>query len=152
MTTILDTKTEEEYLALVRKFPLVSIRDDTHLAAALAIIDGLLEQPQPSTAEEEYLSALTILVEVYENAHVVIPPASGVEVLRSLMEENRLSQADLAPLFGSPSIISEVLSGKRRLTLAHIARLAERFGLPADVFIDKPSYVFKTGTIERHTS
>jgi HTH-type transcriptional regulator/antitoxin HigA len=51
------------------------------------------------------------------------------------MEENRLKQSDLAPLFGSPSIISEVLSGKRRLALAHMERLAEHFGLPITVFI-----------------
>ena len=119
--------------------PLVSIRDDIHLDAALAVIDGLLERPQRSPAEEEYLRALSDLVEVYENAHVEISPVSGVEVLRYLMEENGLTQASLAPLFGSPSIISEVLSGKRRLTLAHIARLSERFGLPADVFIGEPT-------------
>jgi HTH-type transcriptional regulator/antitoxin HigA len=64
-----------------------------------------------------------------------MPPVSGVEALRYLMAENGLTQADLAPLFGSPSIISEVLAGKRRLALAHIARLAGRFGVPADVFI-----------------
>lgn len=115
--------------------PLVSVRDDAHLDEALAAIDGLLEPSQRSSAEEAYLRALTDLVEVYENAHVVIPPVSGVEVLRSLMVENGLSQADLAPLIGSPSIISEVLVGKRRLMLAPIARLAERFGVPADVFI-----------------
>lgn len=131
--------------------PLVSIRDDAHLDAALAVIDRLLEQPQRSSAEEEYLHALTDLVEVYGNAHVMIPPVSGVEVLRSLMVENGLSQAGLAPLFGSPSIISEVLSGKRRLTLAHIARLSERFGLPADVFIDKASFKVRIDTTEKQT-
>lgn len=117
--------------------PLVSIRDNAHLDEAPAIIGCLLDRTHSTTAEEEYLCALTNLVEVYENAHVVIPPVSGVEVLRYLMEENGLSQADLVPLFGSPSIISEVLSGKRRLIPTHIVRLAERFGLPADVFIGR---------------
>jgi HTH-type transcriptional regulator/antitoxin HigA len=51
------------------------------------------------------------------------------------MAEHELTQAELAPLFGAPSIVSEVLSGKRRLALSHISRLAERFGVPADVFI-----------------
>jgi len=135
MATILDKTTEEEYLTLVRAFPLVSIRDEVHLAEALAVIDQLLERPQRSTAEEEYLRALTDLVETYENAHVAIPTVSGVEALRFLMEEHGLTQADLAPLFGTRSIVSEVLAGKRRLALSHIARLAERFGVPADVFI-----------------
>ena len=139
MAAILDKTTEEEYLALVRAFPLVSIRDDAHLAEALGAIDRLLERPERSLAEEEYLSALTDLVETYEHAHVAIPHVSGVEALRFLMEENGLTQADLAPLFGARSIVSEVLSGKRHLALSHIARLAERFGVPADVFMERYS-------------
>lgn len=135
MAAILDKLTAEEYLALVRAFPLVSIRDDAHLAEALNVMDRLLDKPERSIAEEAYLGALTDLVETYENAHVAIPPVSGVAALRYLMDENGLTQADLAPLLGTPSIVSEVLSGKRRLALAHITRLAEHFGVPADVFI-----------------
>lgn len=130
----LNTAAEEEYLELVRVFPLLSIHDDVQLNAALERITQLLDMPQRSVAEEEYLAALTDLVETYENAHVIIPPISGVEALRHLMEENGLKQRDLAPLFGSPSIVSEVLSGKRRLTLSHMKKLAAYFGLPISVF------------------
>ena len=135
MATILDTAAEQEYLALVHAFPLVSIRNDTHLDAAVAVIDRLLDHQPHSLAQEEYLGALTDLVEIYESAHVVIPATTGVEALRYLMEEHGLTQAELVSLFGAPSIVSEVLSGKRRLALSHITRLAERFGVPADVFI-----------------
>ena len=137
MATALDKTTEEEYLALVRAFPLISIRDDMHLTDALSVIDRLLDQHDRSLAQDEYLRALTDLVETYENAHVTIPPVSGVEALRFLMEEHGVTQADLAPLFGTRSIVSEILAGKRHLALAHIMRLAERFGLPADVFIQR---------------
>lgn len=58
-----------------------------------------------------------------------------MEALRYLIAENGLTQAELAPLFGAPSVISEVLAGKRRLTLAHIRRLVAHFGLPAEVFL-----------------
>jgi len=139
MPVMLDKTSEEEYLALVRAFPLISIRDDAHLAEALAVIDQLIERPRGVVAEEAYLGALTDLVETYEDAHVAIPSISGVEALRYLMEENGLTQADLVPLFGTASIVSEVLSGKRRLALAHIQRLAAHFGLPADVFMGPPS-------------
>jgi HTH-type transcriptional regulator/antitoxin HigA len=131
----MDKVTEEQYLALVRAFPLVSIHSDAHLDEAVAVIDQLLDIPKRSTAEEEYLQALTDLVEVYEDAHVVIPTVSGLDALRYLMEENGLTQADLVPDFGTRSIVSEVLAGKRRLALTHITHLAERFGVPADVFI-----------------
>lgn len=135
MAVIMNKATEEQYLTLVRAFPLVSIRNDEHLDEAITVINKLLDIPDRSEAEEEYLMALTDLVEIYENAHVEIPPVSGVDLLRYLMEENGLTQADLVPDFGTRSIVSEVLSGKRRLALTHIARLAERFGVPADVFI-----------------
>jgi antitoxin component HigA of HigAB toxin-antitoxin module len=137
MTTILDKTTEEEYLMLVQVFPLISIRDDTHLAEALSVIDRLLARSVRRPAEEEYLRALTDLVETYENAHVVIPPTGGIEALRYLMEEHGLTQVDLVPLLGTPSIVSEVLSGKRHLALSHITRLADHFGLPADVFLER---------------
>jgi HTH-type transcriptional regulator/antitoxin HigA len=127
--------TEEQYLALVRAFPLVSIHNDAHLDEAIAVIDKLLDIPERTTAEEEYLQALTDLVAAYEDAHVVIPTVSGLDALRYLMEENGLTQADLIPDFGTRSIVSEVLAGKRHLALTHITRLAERFGVPADVFI-----------------
>lgn len=135
MPAILDHQVETEYLVLVRAFPLIVIRDDAHLAAALDVIDRFIENPNRSAAEEEYLGALTELVETYENAHVTIPPTSGVEALRYLMDENGLTQADLVPLFGTPSVVSEVLAGKRRLALTHIRNLAAYFGLPADVFV-----------------
>ncbi len=127
----------DEYLELVRTFPLEHIQDDAHLDAALSVIDHLIDKPERSEAEEAYLLALTDLVETYEDLHVIIPEVSGVAMVRNLMEENGLTQADLAPLFGSASIVSEVLSGKRRLALSHIERLSEYFGLPADVFIDR---------------
>jgi HTH-type transcriptional regulator/antitoxin HigA len=117
---------------------LVSIRDEAHLAEALAVLDRLLDTPERTPAQGLYLGALTDLVETYENAHVSIPQVSGVAALRYLIEENALTQADLAPLFGGPSVISEVLAGKRRLALSHIARLAAHFGLTADVVIARP--------------
>lgn len=136
MTAIPDHATEREYLELIRAFPLVSISDDMHLDAAVRVIDRLVEKRDRSAAEEAYLGALTDLVETYEDTHVAIPDARGVEALRYLMEENGLAQADLVSEFGSPSIVSEVLSGKRRLALQHIKHLAARFGLPADVFME----------------
>jgi HTH-type transcriptional regulator/antitoxin HigA len=139
MPTMLDPATQTEYLELVRAFPLVSIRDDVHLDEAMAVIDRLTEQSELTAAEDAYLGALTDLVETYDDAHVSIPPTSGVDALRHLMEANDLSQADLVPEFGTASIVSEVLSGKRRLSLTHIKRLAARFGLPADVFMDGPA-------------
>lgn len=130
-----DEPTAAEYLALVPAFPLVSVRDGAHLEQALEVIDRLVENATRSPAEEGYLRALTDLLETYESAHVMIPPTSGVEALRFLTEANGLTQADLVPVLGTRWSVSEVLADKRCLAVSHITRLAERFGMPADVFV-----------------
>ena len=69
----------------------------------------------------------------YDETHRPLPRASGVEVLRYLMQEHGLTQTDL-PEVGTQSVISEFLGGKRQLNVRHIRALSERFGVPADVF------------------
>ncbi|MFZ3339478.1 MAG: hypothetical protein WA213_01255 [Terriglobales bacterium] len=56
-------------------------------------------------------------------------------VIAELMSANGLKQKDLPGIFGTSSIVSEVLNGKRRLTTEHIRRLSRRFHASADVFI-----------------
>ncbi|SFB59432.1 helix-turn-helix domain-containing protein [Azotobacter beijerinckii] len=73
------------------------------------------------------------LIEAYDEAHRPMPKVSGVEILRYLMQEHGLTQADL-PGVGAQSVVSELLSGKRQLNVRHIRALSERFGVPADVF------------------
>ncbi|CAN5387426.1 type II toxin-antitoxin system antitoxin HigA [soil metagenome] len=127
---------DETYLAMVKAFPLQRIRDDAELDASIAVIDDLRDRPHLTEGEQEYLDALGQLVGAYELEDVQLPNVRGVDVLRHLMEENDLKQADLVDVFGTKSIVAEVLSGKRRLTLGHVRELGSRFGLPADVFID----------------
>jgi HTH-type transcriptional regulator/antitoxin HigA len=143
MTLVLEMTTQrllgeagEEYLALVGAFPLIHIRDDTHLDAAVAIVDRLIDKPARSAAEEAYLDALTDLVETYEREHVTSPPRTGVDALRFLMEANDLKQVDLVPILGRKSLVSELLAGRRPLALSHIKKLAAYFGVTADTFID----------------
>lgn len=67
------------------------------------------------------------LIEAYEAEHHSIPDASPVEVLRTLMGANDLRQKDMVPIFGSESIVSEVLHKKRDLNKTHIKKLSKRF-------------------------
>jgi HTH-type transcriptional regulator/antitoxin HigA len=82
----------------------------------------------------DYLDTLGTLIEVYEETHFQIPPASGVDVLSYLMEEHGLRQSDL-PEVGSQGVVSEILNGKRGLNLRQIRALAERFHVSPGVFI-----------------
>jgi HTH-type transcriptional regulator/antitoxin HigA len=125
----------DTYFDLVRKFPLVHLRDFAHLDAASALIDDLLRQDLDEGGQA-YVGALTDLVEVFEDENVAIPNASEADVLRELMNANRLSQTRLAKeVRVSQSTLSAVLNGTRSLTKAHVTRLARYFNVPASVFL-----------------
>jgi HTH-type transcriptional regulator/antitoxin HigA len=85
-------------------------------------------------AEKELAELLTLLIEDFESKRYELPRAKPLEVLRFLMEQHELKQKDLVDVFGARSIVSEVLSGKRKLNKDHIERLSQRFHVSADVF------------------
>jgi HTH-type transcriptional regulator/antitoxin HigA len=86
-------------------------------------------------AERRMADLLTLLIEDFEERHYALQTASPVEVLQELMRANDLKQKDLLDVFGTPSIVSEVLNGKRQLTTEHIRRLSRRFRVSAEVFL-----------------
>ncbi len=85
-------------------------------------------------AEKNLAEVLTLLVEAYEEEHYPIRSASPVDVLKELIDANNLRQKDLAPVLGSESVVSEILSGKRELNKHHIEKLSKRFGVSPAVF------------------
>jgi HTH-type transcriptional regulator / antitoxin HigA len=125
----------DTYFKLVKRFPLVHIRDDAHLRRASDTINRLLEEDRDHGAEE-YLGVLTDLVEAYEREHVLIPDASEADVLRELMRANGLSQSRLAnEVKISQSTISAVLTGARSLTKDQVLRLAKHFQVSPAAFM-----------------
>ncbi len=87
------------------------------------------------SGQEAYLDVLTDMVEAYENKHILIPDASEADVLRELMNANRLNQLALAKEVGSSqSTISAVLNGTRSLTKSQVELLAQRFGISPAAF------------------
>jgi HTH-type transcriptional regulator/antitoxin HigA len=87
-----------------------------------------------SAAERRMAELLTLLIENFEVEHYALRAASPLEVLKELMFANNLKQKDLLDIFGTPSIASEVLSGKRRLNTEHIRKLSRRFRVSPEVF------------------
>ena len=80
------------------------------------------------------LDTLGTLVHAYEVDHYPIPAAHSSDVLRFIMEEHWVTQAEL-PEVGSQGVVSEILSGKRELNVRQMRALAERFHVSAAVFI-----------------
>ncbi|MGB6483343.1 MAG: hypothetical protein WBE86_07645 [Candidatus Acidiferrales bacterium] len=100
----------------------------------VSVLDKLASKENPTSAEEKYAEVLLTLIEAYEEEHHSVPDASPVEVLRVLMDANDLRQKDLASIFGSESIVSEVLHKKRDLNKTHIEKLSKRFRVSPAVF------------------
>jgi HTH-type transcriptional regulator/antitoxin HigA len=91
---------------------------------------------RPLTPEEESLAELmTLLVREFEESKYPLGHAEPLEALRILMEDRGNRQRDLIPVFGSSSVVSDVLNGKRSISKAHARKLSEFFHVPASLFI-----------------
>ena len=110
------------------------IRSEDQLAAYTKALYQLTSEPRPTAAQVEAIELLTLLIERYEEEHYSIPKASPADVLRFLLDRHGLKQRDLAAELGGESVVSEVLSGKRRLNAAHIEELSKRFHVSPAVF------------------
>lgn len=115
--------------------------------AALKLIEVLIgNDPDPESEEGEKLSLLTTLVEDYESKTFPESLPDPIEAIKFRMEQTNLKPADLVPYIGSRSRVSEILSGKRRLTIDMMRALESGLGIPAKVLLQEPQesgdYVF----------
>jgi HTH-type transcriptional regulator / antitoxin HigA len=102
-----------------------------------AYVSRLLELQRKAhrTAEEtETAKLLVVLIADYETRQFAIENASGVEVLKELIETNGLRQKDLADDLGGESIVSLILKGKRQLNRHQMEKLSHRFQVSRAVF------------------
>src|SRR5208337_183038 len=112
------------------------IKTDAEYEAALAEIDRQLDSEiAAGTPEAEKLELLTLLVHEYESSHYPIGIPDPIEAIKFRMEQQNLSQRDLVPFIGSRSKVSEVLSGRRPLTLSMMRALHSGLGIPAKVLL-----------------
>ena len=128
----------DQYLELVRENPLRVIRSEDEYRRAIAVLDRLSDRGNGRTPDEtEYLLALTVFIERYEADNHAIPAASGIDMLRYLIETHSLNQGDVAAGTGlAHSTVSEILAGKRRLSVKHIESLARFFKVKPALFLD----------------
>jgi HTH-type transcriptional regulator / antitoxin HigA len=113
------------------------IRTGADYEAALQRIDSLMAA-EAQTPEADELEVLATLVELYEEKHFPMGWPSPIEAIRFRMDQAGLTARDLIPLLGSRAKVSEILSGKRTLTLQMIRALHEHLGIPAEVLLRQP--------------
>jgi HTH-type transcriptional regulator/antitoxin HigA len=137
MTAVIDEKKYANLLA--GSLPHViytEAENESYIAALEALYDR-----GPLTAEEQRLAELlTLLIETFERKTYQLEPSNPVDVVRHLMDASGLKQKDLREVFGSESLVSEFLNGKRGLSKTQISRLSERFAVSPELFFER----FKT--------
>ena len=118
-----------------------AIRTEEDYEAALARVDEIFDA-ESGTPEEEELEELVDLIQLYESKHYPIDPPDPISAIKFRMEQAGLKQRDLVPIIGSRARVSEVLSGKRDITMSMARALHEHLGIPADVLLQKPGAEF----------
>jgi len=127
--------TDDNYLGLVRAFPLRPIRSDAELDHAIAMIDSLIARDDLDLGEEDYVDVLSDLVHRYEAEHDPIAPVPDADMVRFLLESNDMAQTELAERSEiAESTISEILAGKRKLSRRHIAAFSKVFRVSPALF------------------
>jgi HTH-type transcriptional regulator/antitoxin HigA len=114
-----------------------AIENERHYRAMVDFMNKLLDEigDRESHPLIGLLDIVTAFVHDYEERNVEIPDAEPSQVLRFLMQQHELRQADLSEIFGSQSNVSEVLNGKRAINARQARELAKRFAVSPAVFI-----------------
>jgi len=112
---------------------LIVIDSDAELKRARALVDKLMTSDD--AADIARLEAQARLIEAYEQKRWPLETPRTADIVRFLMDQHGLSRAEMVPILGTMSRVSEVLSGKKELSMTMVQRLRARFGVPADVLL-----------------
>jgi len=115
------------------KATLIIIQNEADHQAAKALVSKLMQSSEAD--DRARMVAQARLIEAYERTRWPRKAPRLSDLLTYLMEQHDLTRADLVPLLGTASRVSEVMSGKRELSMTMIKRLRERFHVPADLLI-----------------
>jgi HTH-type transcriptional regulator/antitoxin HigA len=115
---------------------LILIDNDMELARARALVDRLMASD--AAGDIARLQAQARLIAAYEETKWPRRTAGTAEIVRYLMDQHGLSRADMVPILGTASRVSEVLRGKKGLSMTMVQRLRARFRVPADVLLPAP--------------
>lgn len=117
------------------------IKNESDYAAALEqLSEAMGKQYKPGSEEENSLELLMLVIEDYEKKNTQPIKPDPIEAIKFRMEQMHLSKKDLIPFIGSISKVSEVLSGKRNLSLSMIRKLYSGLGIPLASLLGENSF------------
>ena len=112
------------------------IKSEQEYEDALARVYALMQLDlADNSAESDELEALSLFVEHYEEKHYPIAPPNPIDAITFRLEQLGKEKSELTNILGTRARQSEILSGKRKLSLAMIRKLHDRLGIPAESLI-----------------
>jgi len=135
-TTTRKSGVREDYLKLVREFPLRPLRGKADHAGAMQMYARFAGREDLTPGENDYVDALALFIGEYEEREhrIEMMRMSPLRVLEYLLEENGMSTTDLGEVVGSRGLASEIRNGKRGLSRVVIQKLVNRFHVGAELF------------------
>ena len=125
----------DKYLELLKQYPPRPIHDEEDLEMMQEVINRLLDKPQLTAEEREYLNVLGALIYEHEENQEPIPDIYGLELLKFILEERNLQKQDLLSIFESKSTLDDILDGQQELTPIYIQKLANFLNISPDLFL-----------------
>lgn len=127
---------QAKYGRLLAKIRPKIIETDEEFDRMAALLEQLtIPQRELSPEEDALANLLEKLVVDYDDLHYAIPDAPPHEMVKFLMDQKGLIQADLVPLLGSRAQVSDLVNGKRGISKAQAKKIAEFFKISVELFI-----------------
>ena len=112
------------------------VRTKKDYEAALERCYNLMQKDiKPNSKIADELEVLSLLIKSYEEKHYPVPPPNPIAAIKFQLEQSRLDEKELNKILGGRSRKSEILNGKRRLSLNMIRELHNKLKIPADILI-----------------
>ena len=127
----------DKYLELLKQYPPRPIHNEEDLEMMQQVINRLLDKPQLTAEEREYLNVLGALIYEYEENQEPIPDIYGLELLKFILEERNLQKQDLLSIFEDQSILDDIFNRQREITDIHVQKLADFFNISPTLFFPK---------------
>ncbi|NCQ69431.1 MAG: transcriptional regulator [Microcystis aeruginosa L111-01] len=121
-------------LRILKQYPPRPIHNEEDLEMMQEVINRLLDKPQLTAEEREYLNVLGALIYEHEENQEPIPDIYGLELLKFILEERNLQKQDLLSIFESKSTLDDIFDGLQELTPIYIQKLANFLNISPDLF------------------
>lgn len=125
----------EKYARLIATSLPLPPRTEADNQRLIHVLSGLDEREDLTAEQSAFAELLAIVIEDFEEKHYALPRVGPHEALKALMEDRGLRHKDVWPVAGNKGLTTEILAGRRKISVALAKRLAEHFRVPVELFL-----------------